>query len=70
METKIKNLTEQLDSQANLHQAAIKRAKEAQDDFVDQRARLKQVETSLATDGVLLDNLRSERQKVRLRARW
>ncbi|XP_033632699.1 coiled-coil domain-containing protein 170-like isoform X1 [Asterias rubens] len=63
METKIKNLTEQLDSQANLHQAAIKRAKEAQDDFVDQRARLKQVETSLATDGVLLDNLRSERQK-------
>ncbi|XP_022091031.1 coiled-coil domain-containing protein 170-like [Acanthaster planci] len=63
LEGKIKSLTEQLDSQAHLHQAAMKRAKEAQEDYGDQKTRIKQLEDSLSADAVLLENLRGERRK-------
>ncbi|XP_030854172.1 coiled-coil domain-containing protein 170 [Strongylocentrotus purpuratus] len=60
---KVRQLSEQLESQANLHQAAIRRAREAEGCFDDYKDRVRTLEGGLASSDALRDNLRTERQK-------
>lgn len=60
----MRQLSEQLESQANLHQAAIRRAREAEGCFDDYKDRVRTLEGGLASSDALRDNLRTERQKV------
>lgn len=64
LEGKVRQLSEQLESQANLHQAAIRRAREAEGCFDDYKDRVRTLEGGLASSDALRDNLRTERQKV------
>ncbi|XP_072163336.1 coiled-coil domain-containing protein 170-like [Diadema setosum] len=63
LERKVKHLSEQLESQANLHQAAIRRAREAENHIGSSQVRLKELEDGLASSDALRESLRLERQK-------
>ncbi|XP_054758190.2 coiled-coil domain-containing protein 170-like [Lytechinus pictus] len=63
MESKVRQLSDQLESQANLHQAAIRRAREAEGYYEDHKDRIRTLEGGLASSDALRDSLRGERQK-------
>ena len=64
LEERIKQLSEQLDSQASLHQAAIRRAREAEGYFDNYKGKVRDLEAGLASSDALRDSLRTEREKV------
>ncbi|XP_002738131.1 coiled-coil domain-containing protein 170-like isoform X2 [Saccoglossus kowalevskii] len=63
LENKLKTLTDQLESQVNLHQCAIRRAKEAEFELDSHRGRMHSLEGELATREVLRDGLLSDKEK-------
>ncbi|KAI8484327.1 PREDICTED: coiled-coil domain-containing protein 170-like isoform X3 [Branchiostoma belcheri] len=60
---KVKELTKQLESQCELHQQAIRRAKKAEADVGDFKDRLTNLEGELSSADVLRDGLRTDKQR-------
>ncbi|XP_078000204.1 coiled-coil domain-containing protein 170-like isoform X3 [Glandiceps talaboti] len=63
LDNKVRSLNDQLDSQVKLYQAAINRAKEAEDELDLLKARLSGVEGELTSTAVFRDGLRSEKER-------
>ncbi|XP_068088099.1 coiled-coil domain-containing protein 170 isoform X2 [Hyperolius riggenbachi] len=63
LENQVIKLNEQLQNQSDLHQKALLKAKKAEQQLEDLRARLKGAEGELVSGDVLRDNLSYEKQK-------
>lgn len=63
-ETKLKDLTNQLERQCELHHDAIRRAKQAESENYESNTMMRNLEGELATGDVLRDTLRNDKQKV------
>ncbi|XP_078593515.1 coiled-coil domain-containing protein 170-like isoform X2 [Branchiostoma floridae x Branchiostoma japonicum] len=63
LDLKVKELTKQLESQCELHQQAIRRAKKAEAGVGDLKDRLNNMEGELSSADVLRDGLRTDKQR-------
>ncbi|XP_070577183.1 coiled-coil domain-containing protein 170-like isoform X4 [Ptychodera flava] len=63
LENKVKSLNEHLDSQVSLHQAAIRRAKEAEDELEHLKIKFCGLEGDLASTSLLRDSLRTDKER-------
>ncbi|XP_066279979.1 coiled-coil domain-containing protein 170-like isoform X2 [Branchiostoma lanceolatum] len=63
LDLKVKELTKQLESQCELHQQAIRRAKKAEAHVNDFKERLNNMEGELSSADVLRDGLRTDKQR-------
>lgn len=63
LEDRVRELTEQLEQQYELHKAAASRARKAETDASEMHKRLQSAEGELAAGGVLRDGFRSDKEK-------
>ena len=64
MEDRIKELTEQLETQYELHKTAAARARKAEVEAAEMRDRCRSAEGELAAGDVLRDGFRSDKERV------
>merc|ERR1712025_640805 len=62
-ESKVSQLTDQLEKQCELHAETLKRAKEHEQTYDSDRFRLKHLETELASQDVLRETYQSSKEK-------
>jgi DNA-directed RNA polymerase subunit K/omega len=67
LEERIKTLTEQLETQYELHKTAAHRARKAESDLLSYDERLRSAEGELAAGDVLRDEFKTDKEKVRVR---
>lgn len=66
LEERIKTLTEQLETQYELHKTAAHRARKAESDLLNYDERLRSAEGELAAGDVLRDEFKTDKEKVRV----
>ena len=66
MKVQFKNLSEELESQRNLHRTTLKRANEAETQLKENQQRVTGLEGELLTSDVERDQLKDAKRKVRL----
>lgn len=67
LEERIKTLTEQLETQYELHKTAAHRARKAENDLMSYDERLRSAEGELAAGDVLRDEFKTDKEKVRVK---
>lgn len=66
LRVQFKNLSEELDSQRNLHRTTLKRASEAETQLKENQDRVTGLEGELLTSDVERDQLKDDKRKVTL----
>ena len=66
LKVQFKNLSEELESQRNLHRTTLKRANEAETQLKENQQRVTGLEGELLTSDVERDQLKDDKRKVRL----
>ena len=66
LRVQLKNLSEELESQRNLHRTTLKRANEAETQLKENQDRVTGLEGELLTSDVERDQLKDDKRKVRL----
>ena len=66
LRVQLKNLSEELESQRNLHRTTLKRANEAETQLKENQQRVTGLEGELLTSDVERDQLKDDKRKVRL----
>ena len=67
LEERIKTLTEQLETQYELHKTAAHRARKAENNMMSYEERLRSAEGELAAGDVLRDEFKTDKEKVRIK---
>lgn len=67
LRVQLKNLSEELESQRNLHRTTLKRANEAETQLKENQQRVTGLEGELLTSDVERDKLKDDKRKVRLK---
>ena len=65
MRIQLKNLSDELESQRNLHHTTVKRANEAETHLKENQERVTGLEGELLTSDVERDQLKDDKRKVR-----
>ena len=68
LEDRARELTEQLETQYELHKTAAARARKAEDEVADLRSRLQSAEGELAAGDVLREGFKSDKEQVRIQS--